>query len=319
MVGNPAGYSITLDPQRLLIRDYTIAPGALGPWEGCWVRNEGEPERPVVLLVPAEEAALLKTGPPASPGGLTWLLSIVARSEGETAGVELATAESGAEGRDPNDVERPPAEPGRSLIVSLSAPSAQGRGPRALLRDVRARAVEITEWRLEVSSPRGPVELSWDRAADDRAPGLELPLRSLILDDEGSQNAWDLRAAGSARIPPGRHSLRVVASRTPGAPVSPDPWAYAWPNPFQGETTLHYSVPASGRVALQVFDVTGRQIWRQLFHAVPGENACMWDGRDEIGTAAPAGTYFIRLEVESDDGAGKPRRQLAAHKMTLLR
>jgi hypothetical protein len=71
----------------------------------------------------------------------------------------------------------------------------------------------------------------------------------------------------------------------------------AYPNPFNPQTTIHYSIPQSGAARLRLYDVSGRHI-RTLFErwTTAGEHATRWDGRDNAGRIVASGVYFVRLE-----------------------
>jgi len=58
--------------------------------------------------------------------------------------------------------------------------------------------------------------------------------------------------------------------------------------------------PATVRVNLDVFDVSGRLV-RQLVHERPstGQVVVEWDGRDDNGGEASSGVYFYRLVAGS--------------------
>ena len=68
------------------------------------------------------------------------------------------------------------------------------------------------------------------------------------------------------------------------------------PNPAAGPAHLAWTLPASGRVTLEVLDVTGRRV-ASLFEgdAAAGPHALRWDGRDASGRAVPPGVYLARL------------------------
>lgn len=83
------------------------------------------------------------------------------------------------------------------------------------------------------------------------------------------------------------------------------------PNPFGPQTAIRLDVPRSGRVLLEIFDVSGRRL-RTLVDAVlsPGPKAMVWDGTDDGGRQVGSGVYFYRMN------AGQFQ---ATRKMTLLR
>jgi hypothetical protein len=71
----------------------------------------------------------------------------------------------------------------------------------------------------------------------------------------------------------------------------------AAPNPVTRQTRICYQVGTSGRVALQVHDLSGRVV-RTLVSAFQesGRYALTWDRRDDKGQPAAEGVYFMRLE-----------------------
>ncbi|MFN8176858.1 MAG: LamG-like jellyroll fold domain-containing protein [bacterium] len=74
----------------------------------------------------------------------------------------------------------------------------------------------------------------------------------------------------------------------------------ARPNPFAHATEILFRLPASTRVALHVYDVTGRLV-RALQDGVldPGEHVARWDGRTAAGSLAASGIYFYTFEADA--------------------
>jgi hypothetical protein len=73
------------------------------------------------------------------------------------------------------------------------------------------------------------------------------------------------------------------------------------PNPFNPATTIRFGVPVSGKVAVEIYDVTGRRV-RTLVERVGEagrEHVVQWDGRDASGREMPSGVYFGVLRSES--------------------
>ena len=70
------------------------------------------------------------------------------------------------------------------------------------------------------------------------------------------------------------------------------------PNPARGTTTLAFSLPQAGPVRLALYDVSGRQVRVLVDGAQPaGDQAAIWDLRDDAGRAVGAGLYLARLEA----------------------
>ncbi len=83
------------------------------------------------------------------------------------------------------------------------------------------------------------------------------------------------------------------------------------PNPFNPNTTIQYSLAASGPVSLKVYDLRGREV-RTLVSGVQdaGPQSIQWNGVDNGGRGVSSGTYLYRLV------AGE---QVLQKKMTLLK
>jgi hypothetical protein len=68
------------------------------------------------------------------------------------------------------------------------------------------------------------------------------------------------------------------------------------PNPFNPTTTIRFSLPASERVALAIYNANGALV-RVLVDGVRerGSHEATWDGRDGAGGSVSSGVYFYRL------------------------
>jgi hypothetical protein len=65
------------------------------------------------------------------------------------------------------------------------------------------------------------------------------------------------------------------------------------PNPFARETAIHYNVPTTGHVSLEVRDVGGRMVESLVDETqAPGIYGVKWNG-----VGRPAGIYFCRLSL----------------------
>ncbi|MCB5268118.1 MAG: T9SS type A sorting domain-containing protein, partial [Candidatus Cloacimonetes bacterium] len=70
-----------------------------------------------------------------------------------------------------------------------------------------------------------------------------------------------------------------------------------YPNPFNPETTISYSVPESGMTSVKVFNLKG-QIVNTLVDTdmTSGKHSVVWNGTDLNGKAVSSGIYFVRVE-----------------------
>lgn len=71
-----------------------------------------------------------------------------------------------------------------------------------------------------------------------------------------------------------------------------------YPNPFNPETSVPFSLPQSGRTRLAVYDVAGRLVRILVDGVLPaGGHHARWDGLDDTGRAVASGVYVIRLSA----------------------
>ncbi|MCH7733001.1 MAG: T9SS type A sorting domain-containing protein, partial [Candidatus Marinimicrobia bacterium] len=78
------------------------------------------------------------------------------------------------------------------------------------------------------------------------------------------------------------------------------PYTYSllqnYPNPFNPETTIQYSLAASGRVVIHIYNILGRKV-RTLVDDVQEEgfHKVQWDGKDNFGRNIASGIYLYRI------------------------
>lgn len=71
-----------------------------------------------------------------------------------------------------------------------------------------------------------------------------------------------------------------------------------YPNPFNPRTVIAFELDAAGPAALRVFTLDGRSVRVLRLGDLPaGPHRAEWDGRDESGKPAAAGTYVVRLDT----------------------
>jgi hypothetical protein len=144
-----------------------------------------------------------------------------------------------------------------------------------------------------------------------------------FLDVDASAGLWYRLAAVEASGAASGFHAAVRAEASTGivdpdngntAPTSP-PHVFVLhpnePNPFNPATRIHFDLPRSAHVRVEILDTRGRLVRRLADRVLPAGTAIVfWDGRDGRGLAMPSGIYLYRIT------AG---RWVAARKMTLLR
>jgi len=125
--------------------------------------------------------------------------------------------------------------------------------------------------------------------------GTDGTVSSLIVHDNGLYVGGEFKyAGGKSSRAIGRWDLlgdrrRLDALLTAEAGV---------PNPFSVSTSFAYQISSPGHVRVGVFDIRGRRIAvLEDAQRGAGTRKVTWDGHVEGGGQAPAGIYFIRVEV----------------------
>lgn len=73
----------------------------------------------------------------------------------------------------------------------------------------------------------------------------------------------------------------------------------AYPNPFNPETVIPYSLPSEGRINIAVFNHNGQHV-TDLVSGLqkPGNHSAKWDGRDKYGNQVTSGVYLLRMTTD---------------------
>ncbi len=84
-----------------------------------------------------------------------------------------------------------------------------------------------------------------------------------------------------------------------------------YPNPFNPETTIDFSLEKSDNVTLKVYSITG-QLVRTLVNnsMAAGSHQVTFNGQDDLGNALASGVYFYQLQSSEN---------VATHKMILMK
>ena len=76
-----------------------------------------------------------------------------------------------------------------------------------------------------------------------------------------------------------------------------------FPNPFNQTTKIEFTLPKSGFVSLNIYDILGRKV-RNLVseHLSSGYKSVLWDGKNDSGKDAASGIYFYQLTAGNSSG-----------------
>jgi hypothetical protein len=85
-----------------------------------------------------------------------------------------------------------------------------------------------------------------------------------------------------------------------------------YPNPFNPATTLAYSLPKSGQVVLEIYNIFGQKVRTLVNLQQPaGIYRMVWNSDDEYGRLVSAGLYLYSLRVDN--------QLIASKKMVLVK
>jgi hypothetical protein len=155
----------------------------------------------------------------------------------------------------------------------------------------------------------GELRIAWAAAqAEGDGPGAILEVQLQALAGESTRGALEFSEVvlNNGQLQVSLPGQALVLGRPTGYEL-----AQNWPNPFNPETSVRYSLAEPGLVHLTIYGLLGQQV-RVLVNGLQGVGtyAAVWDGRDEQGRAVATGTYIYRLEAGS---------YTQTRKMTLVR
>lgn len=180
------------------------------------------------------------------------------------------------------------------------------------------RAVPVSELHVTATRTGARIEISWEAGED--ATGSTFAIwratpdgnRAIVVDRVmGGPYVWRVVLAEE---PPelqvywlsevDRHGRRIWHGPIEvGGESDPPAMASAmrvWPNPSRGAVTISLTLPAAGRVRMDVVDVSGRQLVALMDESRPqGLLSATWDGRTAGGALVPAGVYFLRTRMDN--------------------
>ncbi|MBN2410047.1 S8 family serine peptidase [candidate division KSB1 bacterium] len=79
-----------------------------------------------------------------------------------------------------------------------------------------------------------------------------------------------------------------------------------YPNPFNEKTTLKFTIPESGHVLIEIFNINGQRVNTLLDRLMPaGDFQLKWDGLDNFQNPVSSGLYLYRIRFADKQLFGK--------------
>lgn len=74
-----------------------------------------------------------------------------------------------------------------------------------------------------------------------------------------------------------------------------------YPNPFNPETNINFSVPNTSKVSLVIYNTLGQKVKTLVNNQIlSGYQTAVWDGKNDFGNSVPSGIYYYRMESGSN-------------------
>jgi hypothetical protein len=161
----------------------------------------------------------------------------------------------------------------------------------------------------------GGVRLVWDVVSDEAIAGFKIYRRlggeeKMVLANREGLIAVDATEYVDNEAEPGRdyeYALGVVLVDggevlSQAAAVKTKTLTFALrqnvPNPFNPTTTIGFTVPERGHVALTIYNVEGKRVATLVDEVMTaGNKRITWNGRNSIGNPVGSGVYFYRLQA----------------------
>ncbi len=73
---------------------------------------------------------------------------------------------------------------------------------------------------------------------------------------------------------------------------------FVYPNPFNPSTNIGYNLPTKADVKIVIYDLLGREIWRQeMYDQFQGSHNIVWDAKNNFGKKVSSGIYLARVNA----------------------
>jgi hypothetical protein len=146
---------------------------------------------------------------------------------------------------------------------------------------------------------------------DDIGYGAELELR-VFYDTKAAYNPIPLYQTWNQERGEYDHNAISLSERKPYYMLkmdtgsindTPAPKLYMgnYPNPFNPDTTLRFSLPENADINLEIYNVKGQKV-RSLVNGSynAGSHTCLWDAKDNTGSRVASGIYFAMLSYKGN-------------------
>jgi hypothetical protein len=123
---------------------------------------------------------------------------------------------------------------------------------------------------------------------------------------KGDKIPWNTYRGNYRRTGNYQHNTLVTSADPTLPPVVPAQLYQNFPNPFNPETTIRFSLPADGAVNLEVFNIRGQKVKTLLNKTVEaGVHEITWKGTDDSNKSVSSGIYFYKMNTPTNTDVKK--------------
>ena len=186
-------------------------------------------------------------------------------------------------------------------LLRESAPK-PGSRKNLLIKQTRPASLEGYSYQLQLDAKAGgPVDLL-PESLEEVPVGMRAVLienetgRLHELEEETPIRFWPDENTMSMTLLVGSNAFIEEASHS----VLPEELALlpSYPNPFNNQTQISFTLPLAESVTLSIYDVLGRERAVLIDDDLEaGFHEFSWEGRDQMGSELPSGVYLYRLRV----------------------
>ena len=190
-----------------------------------------------------------------------------------------------------------------AVLAMTAAGDLQGLSAQLDYDPAQLELLSVSAGELVSRQDRGGVVLSGGGGLIDAA--LLGEGSGLAGEGELARVRFRVRAEGEPRLTLAEVEGRDVQNQpvsiallsSPAPPAARAAIRHAYPNPFDRETRVEFTLAQRGAVRVGVYDVAGRHV-RTLMDGIEeaGVRTATWDGHDAHGVRREAGVYMIRIE-----------------------
>lgn len=181
-------------------------------------------------------------------------------------------------------------------IPGFTRPDAQLHSWLAPLLDANGAEQQVINFQIALElSTNDPVTFSWGESGlPDGWQAALLVGAAVYHMGSAPEYVWLPEQAGTHNAVI-RLSNYAVPNQDLTAPLISKP--SAWPNPFNPEVNIAFSLRDSGPVRVEIFNIRGQKV--STLHSgdlQSGNHRLTWNGKDASGRGAASGLYFARIQ-----------------------